>query len=96
MAVLYLLVLVLLAKIVLIDSPVGRALGEVIRNIVPPRAPAGAASQAEVEGLRREVEDLHERLDRIVEEQLFLTRLLSEPQQLALGPGEVEDADTRT
>ncbi len=41
MPILYLLAIVFLAKIVL-DSPVGKALGEAIRNLVPPRAADGA------------------------------------------------------
>jgi hypothetical protein len=49
MAVLYLLVLVFLVKIVMIDSPVGKALGDAIRNLTPQKAPQGAVSQAEVE-----------------------------------------------
>ncbi len=96
MPVFYLLVLVFLAKIVLIDSPVGKALGDAIRNLAPPRAPAGSISQREIEGLRREVEDLRDRLERVVEEQSFLTRLLSEPRRLSPGPGAIEDRDTRT
>lgn len=95
MAVLYLLVLVLLAKIVLIDSPVGKALGDAIRSLVPPRAPPGAVSRAELESLRRDVEELRERVERVVEEQSFLTRLLSQPKRLSLGSGEIEDPETR-
>lgn len=93
MAVLYLLVLVFLAKIVLIDSPVGKALGDAVRNLVPAKAPAGAVSQAELELLRRDVEELKDRVDRVVEEQAFLTQLLSQPKHLSLGPGEPEDKD---
>jgi hypothetical protein len=95
MAVLYLLVLVFLAKIVLIDSPVGKALGDAIRNLVPPRAPQGAVSEAELDSLRRDVEELRDRVERVVEEQSFLTRLLLQPRQLGLGPGEIEDPETR-
>ncbi len=96
MPILYLLVLVILAKIILIDSPVGKALGEAVRNLVPPRAPEGSVSHTELETLRRDVEELRDRLDRVVEEQSFLTRLLSEPRRLSLGPGEIEDVDNRT
>lgn len=94
MVVVYLLVLVLLVKIVLIDSPVGRALGDAISNLVPPRAPEGSVSRAEFELLRRDVEELGERLDRMVEEQAFLTRLLAEPRRLSLGPGKSGHSDT--
>ncbi|KPK83256.1 MAG: hypothetical protein AMS25_00555 [Gemmatimonas sp. SM23_52] len=95
MPILYLLVVVILAKIILIDSPVGKALGEAVRNLVPPRAAEGSVSHAELETLRRDVEELRDRLDRVVEEQSFLTRLLSEPRHLSLGPGEIEDVDNR-
>ena len=93
MPILYLLVVVILAKIILIDSPVGKALGEAVRNLVPPRAPEGSVSQVELETLRRDVEELRDCLDRVVEEQSFLTRLLSEPRRLSPGPGETEDVD---
>ena len=93
MAVLYLLVLVLLAKIVLIDSPVGKALGDAVRNLTPPRAPEGAVSQRELDALRRDVEELRDRVERVVEEQSCLTRLLSQPKHLSLGPGEIDDQD---
>lgn len=96
MPLIYLLVLVFLAKIVLIDSPVGKALGDAIRALAPPRTPAGSVSQGELEGLRREVEDLRDRLERVVEEQSFLTRLLSEPRRLSPGSGAIEDRETRT
>ncbi len=96
MPILYLLVLVFLAKIVLIDSPVGKALGDAIRNIAPPKAPDGAISQRELERLQRQVDDLRDQLERVVDEQSFLTRLLSEPRRLSLGPGEIEDRDTQT
>jgi hypothetical protein len=96
MPVLFLLVAVFLAKIVLIDSPVGKALGDAIRNLAPPRAPQGAVSQAELDRLQHDVEELRDRVDRVVEEQEFLTRLLSEPRRLSLRPGEIEDPDTRT
>ena len=93
MPVLYLLVLVLLAKIVLIDSPVGKALGDTIRNLVPEKAPEGAVSQAELDLLRRDVEELRDRVDRVVEEQAFLTQLLAKPERLSLRPGERDDQD---
>lgn len=86
-----LVVVVFLAKIVLIDSPVGKALGDAVRNLTPPRAPQGAVSHTELESLRRDVEELRDRVERVVEEQAFLTRLLSQPRNLSLGPGEVED-----
>lgn len=88
-----LLVLVLLAKVVLIDSPVGAALGDVIRRIAPARAPRGAASSSELENLRLNVETLHERLERVEQEQEFLTRLLMEPKRLGLEPGEAKRDD---
>ncbi len=47
-----------------------------------------------LEGLRRDVDELRERLDRVVEEQLFLTQLLSQPRQLNPGSGEAEDLDS--
>ena len=94
MPILYLLVVVLLAKIVLIDSPVGKALGDAIRNMVPPRAPEGAVSHSELESLRRDVEELRDSVDRVIEEQSFLTRVLSQPGQLSLGAGEIEELDT--
>ncbi len=94
MPIVYLLVLVLLAKIVLIDSPVGKALGDAIRNLVPPRAPEGAVSRSELENLRRDVEELRDSVDRVIEEQSFLTRVLSQPGQLSLGAGEIEELDT--
>lgn len=93
MPVLYLLVLVLLAKIVLIDSPVGKALGDTIRNLAPEKAPEGAVSQAELELLRRDVEELRDRVDRVVEEQAFLTQLLAKPERLSLRPGDGDDQD---
>lgn len=99
MPVVYLVALIfvaILAKIVLVDSPLGKALGEAVRNLVPPRAPEGAASQGELESLKRDVEGLRDQLDRVVEEQTFLTRLLSEPERMRLGPSEAEDSDTRT
>jgi hypothetical protein len=96
MAVLYLLALVFLVKIVLIDSPVGKALGDAIRSLTPQKAPQGAVSQAELELIRRDVEDLKDRVDRVVEEQAFLTQLLSQPQRRSLGPGEVNDQDFPT
>ena len=96
MPVLYLLLLVFLAKIVLIDSPVGKALGDAIRNLSPAKAPEGAASQAELEHLRRAVEDLRDRVDRVVEEQAFLTQLLSRTERLGLGPGDRDDKDFPT
>ena len=97
MGILYLLVLVILAKIVLIDSPVGKALGDAIRNLSPPKAPEGGATRAELEELRRDVEEIRDRLDRVIEEQAFLTRLLSKPpRHISLGPGEIESEDTRT
>jgi hypothetical protein len=93
MAILYLLVLVLLAKIVLIDSPLGKALGDAVRNIVPPKAAEGTISHGELDALRRDVEELRDRVDRVVEEQSFLTRLLSQPKHLSLGSGEIDDQD---
>lgn len=92
MPLLYLLVLVLLAKVVF-DSPVGKALGDAIRGIAPARAPEGAASQRELESLQRDVEELRDRVERVVEEQEFLTRLLSQPKHLSIGPGEIVDQD---
>lgn len=88
-----LLLVVLAAKIVLIDSPVGAALGDAIRNLVPPRTPQGAASRSEMEELRHEVDQLRDRVDRLVDEQAFLTRLLSEPTRLQLKPGDIEGED---
>lgn len=93
MAFLYLLVVVLLAKIVF-DSPVGKALGDAIRNVVPPRTPSGSVSRGELESLRRDVEELREQVERVVEEQEFMTRLLSRPRPLSLGSGEIADQDT--
>ena len=96
MPVLYLLLVVFLAKIVF-DSPVGRALGDAIRNLSPPRAPTGAATQAEVEKLREDVEAIREELERVVEEQSFITRLLSKPpRHISIGPGELENDETAT
>jgi hypothetical protein len=86
----------ILAKIVLVDSPLGKALGEAVRNRVPPRAPEGAASQGELDGLKRDVEGLRDQLERFFEEQSFLTRLLAEPERAKLGRGEAEDSDNRT
>jgi hypothetical protein len=94
MPILYLLVLALLAKIVLIDSPIGKALGDAIRNLAPPRAPEGAAVRSELERLRRVVEELRDSVERVIEEQSFLTRVLSQPRQLSLGGGEIEELDT--
>lgn len=85
---------VFLAKIVLVDSPLGKALGEAVRNLVPPKAPEGAVSQGELDNLKRDVGELRDQLERVVEEQAFLTRLLSEPKRMELGPGEAEDSDT--
>lgn len=94
MAILYVLLVVFLAKIVLIDSPVGKALGDAVRNLVPPRVPEGEASRAELEELRSEVKELRERLERVVEEQSFLTRLLTKPaRRISIGPGELESDD---
>jgi hypothetical protein len=95
MAVLYILLLVILAKIVLVDSPVGNAVAEAIRSLMPTRASGDGVSRAELESLRRDVEELRDRVERVVEEQSFLTRLLSEPRPLSLGPGRVEDPETR-
>lgn len=92
--VLVLLMAILAAKIVLIDSPVGAALGDAIRNMAPaPKAPSGAVSAAELDALRSDVEELRERVERVVEEQEFITRLLSESDRLRLEPGEVETKD---
>jgi hypothetical protein len=91
MVFLYLLVLLILAKIVLIDSPVGSALGDAIRNLVPPRTPQGAVSRSELEALRRDVEELRDLVDRIAEEQSFLTQVLSRPRPLSIGPGESDE-----
>ena len=96
MPVVVLLVVVFLAKIVLIDSPVGKALGDAIRNLTPPRPPEGGASQAELESLRSDVDELRDRLERLVEEQSFLTRLLSKPRHIGIGPGDLEDDDNQT
>ncbi len=93
MPVVVLLVVVFLAKIVLIDSPVGKALGDAIRNLTPPRPPEGGASHAELESLRSDVDELR---DRLVDEQSFLTRLLSKPRQIGIGPGDLEDDDNQT
>jgi hypothetical protein len=87
-------VLVLLAKIVSIDSPVGNALGDAIRNLVPPRALEGAVGHSELESLRRDVEGLRDSVERVIEEQSFLTRVLSQPGPLGLGTDEVEELDT--
>lgn len=96
MPLLYLLLVVFLAKIVF-DSPVGRALGDTIRNLAPPRAPKGGASEAELEKLRRDVEAIREELERVVEEQSFMTRLLSKPpRHISIGPGELESDETPT
>lgn len=91
--VLGLIILVFLAKIVLIDSPVGAALGDVVRSLAPSKAPQGAASSSELEDLRLSVEALHERLERVEQEQEFLTRLLTEPKRLSLEPGETKHED---
>ncbi len=91
-----LLLAAMLAKIVLVDSPLGKALGEAVRNLVPPKAPEGAVSHGELDSLKRDVEGLRDQLERVVEEQAFLTRLLAEPDKMQLGPGEAEDSDTRT
>ncbi|MGD2216370.1 MAG: hypothetical protein PVJ64_06425 [Gemmatimonadales bacterium] len=99
MPVVYLVALIfvaILAKIVLVDSPLGKALGEAVRNLVPPKAPQGAVSQGELESLKRDVDGLRDQLERVIEEQAFLTRLLAEPEQMKLGRGEAEDSDTRT
>ncbi len=90
---LMLIVLVVLAKVVLIDSPVGAALGDVIRSLAPSKAPQGAASSAELENLRLNLEELHDRLERVEQEQEFLTRLLTEPKRLSMGPGEAKRKD---
>ena len=90
---LMLIVLVVLAKVVLIDSPVGAALGDVIRSLAPSKAPQGAASSAELENLRLNLEELHDRLERVEQEQEFLTRLLTEPKRLSMGPGEAKHKD---
>lgn len=95
----YLLALIgvlFLAKIVLVDSPLGKALGEAVRNLVPAKAPEGAVSHGELDKLRHDVEEIRDRLERVVEEQSFLTKLLSEPRHLSLGPGDTEDSETRT
>jgi len=86
----------ILAKIVRVDPPLGKALGETVRNLVPPRAPEGAVSQSELDSLKRDVEGLGDQLERVVDGQTFLTRLLSEPAKLKLALGETEDSDTRT
>ena len=94
MALLYLLGLIFLAKIVL-DSPIGKAMGDTIRSFSAPAGPKGAASQADMERVRLDIEELRDRVDRIVEEQSFITRLLTESKQLSLGPGEARDEDVR-
>ena len=38
--------------------------------------------------MRRDVEELRERIERVVDEQSFITRLLSEANTLSLGSGE--------
>ncbi|UCC73315.1 MAG: hypothetical protein JSV86_01750 [Gemmatimonadota bacterium] len=88
--------LAILAKIVLVDSPLGKALGDAVSNLVPPKASEGAVSRGELDKLRHDVEELRDRVERVVEEQTFLTQLLSEPGHMRLGPGEAEDSDTRT
>jgi hypothetical protein len=93
MAIVYLILLLFLAKIVLIDSPVGHALGDAIRNLAPRRADYGPVSRGEIEGLRRDVEELRDRLDRVIEEQLFLNELMSGSRRLNPAPGEIEDLD---
>lgn len=95
MTIVYLIVLLFLAKIILIDSPVGHALGDAIRNLAPPRADYGPVSRGEIEALWRDVEELRDRLDRVVEEQLFLSQLMSSSRQLNPAPGEIEDLDRR-
>ncbi len=85
--------LLILAKVVLIDSPVGAALGDVIRSLAPSKAPQGGASSAELENLRLNLEELHDRLERVEQEQEFLTRLLTEPKRLSMGPGEAKQKD---
>ncbi len=87
------IVLLILAKVVLIDSPVGAALGDVIRSLAPSKAPQGAASSAELENLRLNLEELHDRLERVEQEQEFLTRLLTEPKRLSMGPGGAKQKD---
>lgn len=96
MPVLLLVVAVILAKIVLIDSPLGQALGDAIRQLAPPKS-EGGASRAELEGLRRDVDELRDLVDRVVEEQSFLTRLLSKPPgHIGIGPGKLDDEETGT
>ncbi|MEE9156474.1 MAG: hypothetical protein V3U38_07470 [Gemmatimonadota bacterium] len=94
MALLYLVGLIFLAKIVM-DSPVGKAMGDSIRSFSARAAPKGAASQADMERARRDIEALRDRVDRIVEEQSFITRLLTESRPLSLGSGEASDEDVR-
>ena len=94
MAVLYLLAVVFLAKVVL-DSPVGRAMADSLRNRSTSAASSGSVSQAEIEQVRQDVEELRDRVDRIVEEQSFITRLLTESRPMSLGPGEVKDEDVQ-
>ena len=94
MAILYLLAVVFLTKVVL-DSPVGRAMADALRNRSTSAAPSGSVSQAEIEQVRQDVEALRDRVDRIVEEQSFITRLMTESRPMSLGSGEVEDEDVQ-
>ena len=60
---------------------------------MPACPPRGAASQGELEQVRRDIEDLRDRIDRVVEEQSFLTKLLTESRPLSLGSGGAADED---
>jgi hypothetical protein len=60
-------------------SPVGRALADRLRGHAPPVADPELL--AEVEALRQEVADLHERVD-------FTERMLGSQDRSALGKGE--------
>ncbi len=95
MPVLYLLVLVILAKIVLIDSPLAR------RSVS--RTQAGAAASPGRGGIAVRAGAFVSRrgkdsraLGRVVEEQSFLIRGLSQPRRRRAGPADTEDPDTRT
>jgi hypothetical protein len=60
-------------------SPVGRALADRLRGHAPPLADPDLV--AEVDALRQEVAELHERVD-------FTERMLSSQDRSALGKGE--------
>ena len=92
MALLYVIGIIFLTKVVL-ESPLGKAMGDALRSFTTPAAPRGAASQGELEQVRRDIEDLRDRIDRVVEEQSFLTKLLTKSSPLSLGSGGAADED---